>query len=166
MDAVQEKLMKTQSDFRVMNINYLRIMNILNKNVKAASELEEKQNTIKKAFQHEQLIRTEIFEERIRRQLQEFKEKQMKEKQAVIQTMNEGLKLFEGKMRGELREFEEEQRKEKQGVIEAMNKGLKQAGDIINPSNPHGITSQKVEHANIMDILVCPICYNEMRPSN
>ena len=55
MDAVQEKLMRTQSDFRVMNINYLRVMNILNKNVKAASELEEKQNTIKKAFQHEQL---------------------------------------------------------------------------------------------------------------
>ena len=53
MDAVQEKLMKTQSDFRVMNVNYLRIMNILNKNVKAASKLEEKQNTIKKAFQHE-----------------------------------------------------------------------------------------------------------------
>ena len=166
MDTIQEKLMRTQSDFRVMNINYLRIMNILNKNVKAASKLEEKQNTIKKAFQHEQLIRTKIFEERIRRQLQEFKERQMKEKQAVIQTMNEGLKLFEGKMRGQLQEFEEEQRKEKQGVIEAMNKGLKQAGDIINPSNPHGITSQKVEHANIMDILVCPICYNEMRPPN
>ena len=128
MDAVQEKLMRTQSDFRVMNINYLRVMSILDKNLKAASDLEEKQNTIKKAFQHEQLIRTKIFEGRIRRQLQEFKEGQMKEKQAVIQTMNEGLKLFEDEMRRQLQEFEEGQMKEKQGVIEAMNKGLKQVG--------------------------------------
>ena len=88
----------------------------------------------------------------------------MKEKQGVIQAMNEGLKQFEDKMRRQLQEFEEEQMKEKQGVIEVMNKGFKQAGNIINPSKPYGITSQKMEHANIMDILVCPICYDEMRP--